>query len=94
MSERDPVNILGELIDDAVIRYSGQIGTLASAHVAEEVIAHLRAHPEDAAAALGWESDYCTVGGSTIYECGIPRVGDPGKRFERVVGPWVEADRG
>ena len=55
MSERDPVNILGELIEDAVIRYSGQIGTLASAHVAEEVIAHLRAHPEDAAAALGGE---------------------------------------
>jgi NifU-like protein involved in Fe-S cluster formation len=49
----DPVNVLGELIEDAAHRYSGTIGTVAAAHVAEEVIERLRSDPALAAATLG-----------------------------------------
>jgi hypothetical protein len=49
---RDPVNVLGELIEDSALCHGGTIGTVASAHVAEEVIERLRSDPALAAAIL------------------------------------------
>lgn len=49
---RDPVNVLGELIEDSALCHGGTIGTVASAHVAEEVIDRLRSDPALAAAVL------------------------------------------
>lgn len=57
-AQRDPVNTLGELIEDAVIRHSGQVGTVASARVAEEVIERLRGDAALAAAIFGDPGDW------------------------------------
>ena len=77
-AERDPVNVLGELIEDAVTRYSGRIGTLASATVAQEVIDLLRSDPGLAASVLDAQLwDDVTPGESPVvvlWRASVPQV--------------------
>jgi hypothetical protein len=91
-ADRDPVNVLGELIEDAAIRHGGTIGTVASAHVAEEVIKRLRSDPALAAAVLGGvDLDPRTA---TLTEVILPWVVAPTSGHSPDNGaPWTPDER-